>query len=47
MLEFEEARNRWSTAATTKRTKPGDLWPPDGNEHITSGPQTGALREKA
>ena len=27
--------------------KPGDLWPPDGHEHVTSGPQTGALRKKA
>ena len=27
--------------------KPGDLWPPDGHEHVASGPQTGALRKKA
>ena len=26
--------------------KAGDLWPPDGHEHVTSGVQTGALRKK-
>jgi len=27
--------------------KTGELWPPDGQEHITSGSHTGALRKKA
>ena len=27
--------------------KPGDMWPPDGHEHVASGVQTGALRKKA
>ena len=27
--------------------KPGDMWPPDGHEHVTRGVQTGALRKKA
>jgi hypothetical protein len=25
----------------------GDLWPPEGHEHVTTGVQTGALRKKA
>jgi hypothetical protein len=26
--------------------KVGDLWPPDGHEHVASGVQTGALLKK-
>jgi hypothetical protein len=27
--------------------KPGDMWPPDGHEHVKDRVQTGALRKKA
>jgi hypothetical protein len=26
--------------------KPGDLWPPEGHEHVTAGVQTGGLVKK-
>src|SRR5215472_11763862 len=28
------------------RSMPGDMWPPEGYEHVASGPQTGALVKK-
>jgi hypothetical protein len=32
MLEFEDG--------TKQMVKAGDMWPPDGNEHVTSGPRS-------
>jgi hypothetical protein len=49
MLEFEDGAKQMVHRGDHERhdPKPGDMWPPDGHEHVTSGPQTGALRKKA
>ena len=49
MLEFEDGVNQIVHRGDHEAHAPeaGDLWPPGGHEHVTSGPQTGALRKKA
>jgi hypothetical protein len=49
MLEFEDGTRQsvYRGDHEVHAPKPGDLWPPDGHEHVASGPQTGALRKKA
>jgi hypothetical protein len=49
MLEFEDGTKQTVHRGDHERhdPKPGDMWPPDGHEHIASGPQTGALRKAA
>ena len=49
MLEFEDGTKQMVHRGDLERhePKPGDIWPPDGNKHVTDGPQTGALRKKA
>jgi hypothetical protein len=49
MLEFEDGVKQMVHHGDHERHDPksGDMWRPDGHEHVTSGPQTGALRKKA
>jgi hypothetical protein len=49
MLEFEDGTKQMVHRGDHEPHQPkaGDLWPPDGHEHVASGPQTGALRKKA
>ena len=49
MLEFEDGTKQMVHRGDHERHDPklGDMWPPDGHEHVTSGVQTGALRKKA
>ena len=49
MLEFEDGTKQMVHRGDLKGhdPKPGDIWPPDGQEHVTDGPQTGAPRKKA
>ena len=49
MLELEDGTKQLVHRGDHEAHAPkaGDLWPPDGHEHVTSGPQTGALRKKA
>ena len=49
MLEFEDGVKQMVHRGDHEAHAPkvGDMWPPDGHEHVMSGPQTGALRKKA
>ena len=49
MLEFEDRTKQMVHRGDHEHhdPKPGDMWPPDGHEHVTSGVQTGALKKKA
>ncbi len=48
MLEFEDGTRQMVHRGDFERhdPKPGDIWPPDGHEHVPDGPQTGAPRKK-
>ena len=49
MLEFEDGTKQMVHRGDHEAHDPkaGDMWPPDGHEHVKEGPQTGALRKKA
>ena len=49
MLEFEDGTKQMVNRGDHEAHAPkaGDVCPPDGHEHVTSGDQTGALRKKA
>ena len=49
MLEFEDGTKQMVHRGDLERqdAKPGDIWPPDGHEHVTESPQADALRKKA
>ena len=49
MLEFEDGVKQLVHRSDHEAHAPkgGDLLPPDGHEHLTESPQTGALRKKA
>ena len=49
MLEFEDGTKQMVHLGDLERhdPQPGDIWPPDGHEHVADGPQTGALGKKA
>jgi hypothetical protein len=48
MLELEDGTSQTVHRGDHEAHKPmpGDMWPPDGHEHVASGPQTGALVKK-
>ena len=48
MLEFEDGVKQMVHRGDHDKhdPKPGDMWPPDGHEHVTEGVRTGALRRK-
>ena len=49
MLEFEDGVKKMVHRGDHEAHQPkaGDMWPPDGHEHVTDGRQTSALRKKA
>ena len=49
MLEFEDGVKQIVHRGDHEKHDPksGDMWPPDGHEHVKEGVQTGALRKKA
>ena len=48
-LEFEDGTKQRIQRGDHEAHAPnaGDLWPPDGHEHVKEGQQTGLLRKKA
>jgi len=48
MLEFADGTKQMVHRGDLERhdPKPGDLWPPDGHEHVTGGQPTGAVRKE-
>ena len=48
MLELEDGTKQLVHRGDHEVHAPavGDMWPPDGHEHVTSGVQNGALQRK-